>query len=583
MHDSRARNRSSDAMKERYVITRRNLIEGAVAVFGAVGFGLDCAAALSFSPEASFTDMRPWDVRRFGAKGDGRTLDTNAVQAAIDDCHRAGGGAILFKAGFTYLVGTIYLKDHVTLSLEPNSVILGSDNLTDYGNDVGLNPFYPETIDPCLIYAKDSVDVGIQGQGKIVGHTQDHFTAARGAQGRALQERPMLIRFESCKQIFIADVLLQRCGSWCVHLKQSQEIFLRNIRVENEWQDGFDLESCQNISISDCHLDCGDDAIAITTSSREHPAKNITITNCLLQSRWAGIRFGPLSKGDFENVAVSNCVFYDCEGGGLKLGMFEGAEIRDCVFDNLVMDRVSAPISIFISTWPEIGSDRPDRPMMPAGKIHDLQFRGIRAVTKPGPPSPRPDQNSAMFFQGHPQSSIDNILLADIDMTFSGGGTSEQATRRDIVDMDQIDYRKDGYWTDDKTTWGVPPAYGLYVRHVKGLVLDNLTFQLANPDRRSAVFCSDSQDIRISGFNAACDPVDTSVITARNCVRLKLSEIEARPKAAVLLRLEGSRSSDIVLEGNNTPQNFTKDVLCADGATEKAILQSSSRRNRESH
>jgi len=109
---------------------------------------------------------------------------------------------------------------------------------------------------------------------------------------------------------------------------------------------------------------------------------------------------------------------------------------------------------------------------------------------------------------------------------------------------------------------------------VKGLVLDNLTFQLANPDRRSAVFCSDSQDIRISGFDAACDPVDTSVITARNCVGLRLSEIEARPKAAVLLRLEGSHSSGIVLPGNNSPQNFAKDFLCADGATQKAILQS---------
>jgi polygalacturonase len=84
----------------------------------------------------------------------------------------------------------------------------------------------------------------------------------------------MLIRFENCSQISVADVSLKRCGSWCMHLKNSRDIFLRNIRINNEKQDGFDLESCQDVSISDCHLECGDDAIAITTSSREHPARN---------------------------------------------------------------------------------------------------------------------------------------------------------------------------------------------------------------------------------------------------------------------------------------------------------------------
>jgi hypothetical protein len=305
---------------------------------------------------------------------------------------------------------------------------------------------------------------------------------------------------------------------------------------------------------------------------KDSPARNITITNCLLKSRCAGIRFGPVSKADFEDIAVSNCIFYDCILGGIKLGVFEGATIRNCTFDNLVMDQVSAPISMFIATWPEIGSTEQDPPMMPPGKIQDLQFRSIRAVTRPGPPNAHPDGDSTMFFQGHPQSAIENILLQDINVTFSGGGTLEQADRRDIVDMDKIDYRKDGYWTDHKTTWGIPPAYGLYARHLNGFTLRDVTFQLAAPDRRSAIFCSDSTEILISGFKAACDPPTTAVITALNCNGMQVSGVDASPKAAALLRLEGAASSGIVL-GPDRPGKFEHEVNYSNGATEKAVLR----------
>lgn len=554
------------------LITRRELITNAIAAAGITWITPDASG----NPAFPGMDRISLDVRRFGAKGDGKTPDTRAVQNAIDSSHRDGGGFVTFATGCTFLIGTIYLKDNVRLYLQPNSVILGSDDLIDYGKDVGISPFYPEPLDLCLIYAKDAVNIGISGEGTIIGHAREAFTPAPGTLGRPAEQRPMLIRFENCKEIFISDVSLQRCGSWCVHLKRSRDIFLRSLRIHNEMQDGFDLESCQNVSISDCQLECGDDAIAVTTSSLDYPARNITVTNCLLRSRWAGIRFGPLSKGNFENIAVSNCIFYDCNGGGIKLGMYEGAAIRDCVFDNLVMDHVSAPVSIFIATWPEIGSVEPNPPMMPVGRVSGLQFRGIQVVTKPGAPDPRPDLGDTIFLQGHPKSSIENILFEDISVTFAGGGTIEQASRRDIVDMDQIDVQKDGYWTDDKSTWGVPPAYGLYARHVNGLILENVRFRLANPDRRSPMFFSDSNDIRVSGFEAACDPVDVSVITVRESVDLMLSEVEAQPRAATLVRIEGPESARIVLVGND-PRNYSELFRCAAGAKEKAVLQLDSR------
>jgi polygalacturonase len=141
----------------------------------------DCFARPSAATSSEGSqDRQPWDVRTFDASGDGKALDTRAVQAAIDGCHQAGGGAGRFATGYTFLIGTVYLKDHVELHIETNSVILGSDRLADYGNDVGLNPFYPGTIDPCLIYAKDCIDIRIGGEGTIVGHTNDQIHSASG-------------------------------------------------------------------------------------------------------------------------------------------------------------------------------------------------------------------------------------------------------------------------------------------------------------------------------------------------------------------------------------------------------------------
>jgi len=554
------------------LITRRRLIGTAVAAVGTrwlvpQALAQTLAAAAKLSAQDSL-----WDVRRFGATGDGKTLDTSAVQAAIDACHLAGGGSVHFTTGCTFLIGTIYLKDHVELYVEPNSTILGSSNLGDYGNDVGLNPFFPETIDPCLIYAKNCVDIRLGGDGTIIGYSADRFTAPAGADDRARKQRPMLIRFESCSQISVVDLTLRRCGSWCLHLKKSQDITLHNVHIHNEKQDGFDLESCQNVTISDCHLlECGDDAIAITTSARDQPSKNISITNCLMHSRWSAIRFGPLSKGDFEDITVSNCVFYDCNGGGIKLGMFEGAEIRNCLFDNIVMDQVIAPITMFVATWPDIGSTAATPPMMPPGRIHNLQFSGIRAIAKQQPPNAHPDGNDGLFFHGHPQGLIENILLRDVSITLSGGGTAAQAARREIVDMDQIDYRKDGYWTDHKTTWGVPPAYGLYARHIKGLTMENVRFELREPDARPAVFFSDCEKTRVSDLSASSDPAEAAFITARNCVGLRLTDVTPQPKTEVLLRLEGVKSYGVVLSGND-PRGFGKPFVCVDGASEAEIL-----------
>ena len=541
------------------MITRRSLLAhlAATSILGRLPIGAMDAA-------------NSWDVVNFGAKGDGRTLDTVAVQVAINTCSGTGGGVVYFPARGNFLIGTIYLRSKVTLHVEAGAQITGSSDMLQYGTDTGTNPYYPEPIDRCLIYARGATDISITGAGTITGRGPDPYRSVPGVSGRDALQRPMLIRLENCERIRISGLSLNHCGAWCIHLKNTVDFRIQHLLIENDGQDGIDIEGCQEGIISDCQLRCGDDCIALITSSSDQPVRAITISNCHLQSRWAGVRFGPASKGNLEDVIVSNCIFYRCEGGGIKLGMFEGAEIRSCIFDNIVMDQVTAPIIILIATWPDIGSTDTNRKMMPVGKIHDLQFHGFQLNNPLGGPNSRPDQNGTMFLHGHPDSAITDVRITDFAATFAGGGSLEDAHRRDMVDMNQVDYRQGGYWTDDKSLWGIPPAYGLYARHINGLSLTDVNFSLSKRDFRSPLAFFDSDRVDISRFNAQCAS-GSPLVTARNCSDLMLASLDSQTRT-VLLRLEGEKSKQVSIIYNDK-RRFTELVECVDGAKTSSILK----------
>ena len=266
----------------------------------------------------------------------------------------------------------------------------------------------------------------------------------------------MLVRFEDCEKVHVDQLTLTEAACWCFDFIRCRDLRAQRLSIFNRMQDGIDLESCEDVAISDCNFKCGDDGIVLL-ANRKVPTRNVTIANCIIQSRWAGIRFGPLSHGDIKNVAVSNCVLHDCNGGGIKIGMYEGGEIRNCTFANIVMERVTCPISIFLGVWAEIGSPQNPPPLMPVGKIGHLRFSHIvgNGVSLD---AGRPDAGSVLFFQGWPGKELEDISLSDIQLTVAGEGTAAQAARRDMVDTDQIDYRQGGYWHENKSTWGIPPA-----------------------------------------------------------------------------------------------------------------------------
>ncbi len=475
-----------------------------------------------------------YNVMDFGAAGNGKVLDTQAVQNTINTCSDNGGGVVFFPAGSRFLIGTIYLKSHISIHVAENAAIIGSRELKDYGNDTGLCPYYPEPLDPCLIYAEGQKGITFTGRGTIDGQFEDDFQNKHdNPLNNESTQRPMLIRLNSCSNISMENLTLRGAYSWCVHIKYCTDVKLRGLTVLNDRQDGFNIESSRTITISDCTLFCGDDGIALTTSHRDKPLTDLSITNCVISSRWAAFRIGPLSKGNFERIVMSNCVFKNCGGGGIKIGMFEGAVVKNCIFSSIVMENVTAPILIMNAQWTDIGSQDSDPQMMPPGEITNIQFSNLIIESHAGPTLPwdrksynqdeirdfliRPDRNSTIFLQGHKDGVIDHISLQNIRLTLPGGGETDPSSMENMTDMHEINISEYGYWTDDKTIWGIPVSSAVFGRHLNNLRIRDMEISHQSPEGRPVFAFADCRTVLLSDNRADDREISKGDILQQNC------------------------------------------------------------------
>jgi hypothetical protein len=532
--------------------------------------GLEGATATENERAASASGV--FDVRKFGAVGDGVRLDTLAIQRAIDACAARGSGTVSVPAG-KYLCGTLFLKSNVTLCLAANATILGSTNLADYATGIERCGFTQHSyIDKCLVYAAKAENVAIIGQGTIDGQGRSFpLAASNGAAG----ERPMLIRMASCKKVLIEGPTLQNAGSWCAHFLACDGVRVRGVSIWNRANgnnDGLDLMNTRNVLISDCTLMCEDDCICFQNVSDELPVQDIVITNCLMSTRWAAIRSGGDHRGGIRNVAVSNCVIRDTYGCGIKLQISGNATMENMAFSNIVMDKVSCPISLRLGNHHYNGERRD--PAFPFGTMKNILFNNIRASmldeaalkqaitafyaaypSKPHAIYPG-EERQCISICGIPDHPVEGVTLSNIHVTYPGGGTRDDAARRTLPE-----------WEDqypEYFMWGVLPAYGLYARHAKGLSLNNIRFDLAGPDLRPAITCDDVEDLDLAHVRTTASAEAESLIRLRSTRDALVQGCRPLGQAGTFLRAEGHTCRDITLVGNDLHRT-RKAVELADG------------------
>ncbi len=458
-------------------INVRRLLALWSVMFATIGFA-ETPGTLNV-PEASY------DVRSFGAIGDGVTLSTPALQAAIDRCNTNGGGAVLVAGGH-YLTGTLYLKSNVCLRIDAGAAILGSTRDSDYTTDTDRTMYRGEPhLDRCLIFAKDAENISIEGHGVIDGHGK--FFLSKGNPQRI---RPKLIRFLRCRRLSMRDVMLQSPASWTTEWRYCSDIAIDGITIfsrANINGDGLDFDGCTNVRVSNSSFDTSDDCICLQTSLTDQPCRDIAVANCTFTSRWAGMRIGLLSRGDFENVTVTNCTFRDIRDSGIKIQMGEGATMQNMVFTNLVMKNVLKPVFMTFSQHRAYVDAPPE--FAPMKTMRGFIFSQITVETETG------GKDAAIIITGLPGHPIEDITFSDIRATFAGGGTATDAAN---VLEELTPENLKGRWPESSRFDRAVPAYGLYARHVKGLSLRNVQFSTTAPDERPPVMLVDVTDTKLS-------------------------------------------------------------------------------------
>lgn len=345
------------------------------------------------------------DVTAYGAKGDGKTLATAAIQKAIDACARAGGGRVYFPAG-NFLSGTIALKSHVTLDLSPGATLWGSRNIADYGP-------------PHLIYAKDAENIALEGGGTINGNGDAYWEPDFKPKAR----RPSpLIELERCRGARIENVRIRNTPGWGIHPLECDGVWIRGISMISDMRgpntDGIDPDSSRNVIISDCHIQTGDDAIVLKTTGRlglpAPPCENVTVTNCVLTSDDAALKLGTESHGDFRNCTFSNCAIYGTRVG-LAMYIKDGALVENIMFSNIVIDtsvdlyhRLTGARRTWIE-YPILIDLEKRQPDSRTGRIRDVSFSDLRIRSE-----------GRLLVAGMPEQPLENLMFRNVALRVTG-------------------------------------------------------------------------------------------------------------------------------------------------------------------
>ena len=458
---------------------------------------LKLATVLVFASVSLSAGAKDYLATDFGAKADGRTLNTASLQAAIDFISSNGGGRLLLKGG-DFVSGTIYLKSDVTIHIEEGSRLLGSLNPWDYVRD-------PDAKWTSFIFSIRQKNIGITGGGEIncrgflvatkgvdychLGLIDDPLKLDRLQEGK----RPENIHFFKCENITVTGITLRDPASWNQQYDKCRNILVDGVKVDAKsyWNnDGIDIVDCSDVVIRNCDFDAADDVYCFKSHSKDGVSENILVENCRGRSSANGIKFGTYTLGKFKHFRFKNMYIYDTYRSAITIATVDGASIEDVEIDGLKSIHTGNPI--FIRT----GSRRPgDNPYM-----KDIVIKNVYAEVpfdKPdagynyeGPVEDLPRNVCASGIQGIPGMPIQNLTLENIEIVYPGKADANYAYRGSSkAELEAIPELEKSY--PEFSNWKELPAWGFYIRHAEGITLKNVKITVADVDYRPAIVADD--------------------------------------------------------------------------------------------
>ncbi len=495
-----------------------------------------CAGLLCLGTAHAASAIGVYNIRDFGAEAGGVVLCTPAIQNAVDQCAKDGGGTVLFPPG-TWLTGTVYLESRVTIRLENGCTVLGSKEKSHYGRPRTPLRHPDETFSNWAIFAGRNLEhVALCGQGIIDGQGAN-FKYKEGA-------RPKNLYFDGCHDVLIEGVRLRNAGSWMQHYRNCDRLRIRDISVFNHVSynnDGLNIDSCRDVTIIGCTVDSDDDGIVLKSLSTR-PCENVTMADCVVSSHCNAIKMGTESGGGFQNITVTNCavcsprysqVIYGRQRGftGLALEIVDGGTLERVTISNITIKGVTAPI--FLRLGNRARTYEPKQPKPGIGRLRNVVLSNIIAT-----------DCSALgcSITGLPDHPIENVTLANISLGFEGGGTKEDTVR-------EIAEKPDSY--PESTMFGTLPSYGLFCRHVKGLRLQNVHLQTSASDNRHALLLHDVEDAVIDSLAAPFAKGGAAMVRLNDCRDISIRNCRPPEGTSVFLLLAGKRTDAISVHDNS--------------------------------
>jgi polygalacturonase len=488
-----------------------------------------CAILQSTADAAETSGNNYFNVRAYGATGDGKTLDSPAINQAIEACAQTGGGTVLLPAG-TYLSGSIHLRSNIHLLIDTGATILGAPQEMNAYDEAEpfAGPAYQDGghtyFHNSLIWGENLTNVFISGNGMINGGAlsrsdgrEDQRSGLAGSgrgsspRGNANTNSPATrpvsanfppdrlgnkaIALKLCRNVLIRDITIFHGGHFGILVTGCDNMTIDNVTIDTD-RDGMDIDCCRNTTVSNCRVNSpNDDGICPKSTyalGRTVIEENLTIVNCqvsgfeegtlldgtmrLSRGRNGRIKFGTESSGGFRNCTIENCTFRGCKG--LAIEEVDGGILENITIDNISMMDV-AGYPIYITT----GERNRTPGLTTASRMKNILISNVVATGV--------DRASGVQIAGLPQQPIEGLRLENIRLIFDGGGTTNDAVR--------VPPELGKGYPEPR---GVMPAYGLYARHVKGLELANFNLSFTKDDFRPAIECVDVSGLEIDNFKA---------------------------------------------------------------------------------
>ncbi|MEI6078081.1 MAG: glycoside hydrolase family 28 protein [Verrucomicrobiota bacterium] len=464
---------------------------------------------------AKTADREFFNIRNFGARGDGNHLDNVALDRAITAAAQAGGGTVFVPAG-TYLCGSIHLRSNIRLFLDAGATILGApQNLNAYDETEPFPGIAYQDGGHCyfhnsLIWGENLTNVFICGHGTINGGGLDrnpkildemcgyaHFQTPNTKIYPPVRIGNKSIALKLCRNVLIRDITIIHGGHFAILVTGCDNLTIDNVTLDTN-RDGMDIDCCRNTMVSNCRVNSPtDDGICPKSTyalGELRLTENLTIVNCQVsgfvegtlvdgtmkpaKSGMGRIKFGTESSGGFRNCTVANCTFRSCHG--LALEEVDGGILENITINNLTMMDVR-DYAIYLTTGkrnrtPNLTLNSRARNILISHVIAD----GV-------------DKMSGIQLNGLPEQPLEGVRLENIRLISKGGGTTNDAA---------IQLKELGTGYPEPAKLGTTPAYGIFARHVRDLELANIHVSFAKNDLRYAAAFADIDGLEIDNLKA---------------------------------------------------------------------------------